>query len=869
MKSTDEIRSSFIEFFRSRGHEVVPSSPLVPANDPTLLFTNAGMVQFKDTFLGREPREHPRAVSSQRCVRAGGKHNDLENVGYTARHHTFFEMLGNFSFGDYFKREAIALAWELLTKVYGLPPERLWVTVHHTDDEAAQIWLEEIGVAAERFTRCGDADNFWSMGDVGPCGPCTEIFYDHGPAIAGGPPGSPEADGDRYVEIWNLVFMQYERAPDGSLNPIPHPSVDTGMGLERIAAVLQGVHGNYEIDLFRRLAAGVEALLGRAIPACPSLNVVVDHLRSTSFLIADGVMPGNEGRGYVLRRIIRRAVRHGHRLGFEGGFLHRLVPVLVETMGAAWPLLVTEAARIRGVLEQEEQRFGETLHQGLRLLEQAIERSGGNGISGIDAFTLYDTYGFPVDLTADIARERGLTVDLAGFEHEMGRQRARARAASQFGMAAPALPAGVEGQSEFLGYVQEEANARVEGLWLDGRAVNALTIGQAGMVVLDATPFYAEAGGQVGDRGEIRSSAAIFRVTDTQRQGALVVHLGHVEQGSLALHDAVTAEVDHALREATRKNHSATHLLHAALRKVLGGHVQQKGSLVAAERLRFDFTHPEPVRSEELRAIEALVNREVLANREVETAEMSYPAALAAGAIALFGEKYGERVRVLRMGDFSCELCGGTHVRRTGDIGLFKIVSEAGIGSGIRRIEALTGEGAWRYTCETEDAFRDLCAGLRASRDTAQARLQQLIERGRELEREIGVLQGRIASQQGSDLTRQAERIGKVNVLVAQVAVSEANALRELMDQLKSRLGTAVVLLATAEGTEKVRLIAGVSQDLTPTLKAGDLVNVAAALVGGKGGGRPDMAQAGGSDPSRIPAALSTARDWLAERLSA
>jgi len=869
MKSTDEIRASFIEFFASRDHEVVPSSALVPVNDPTLLFTNAGMVQFKDTFLGREPREHPRAVSSQRCVRAGGKHNDLENVGYTTRHHTFFEMLGNFSFGDYFKHEAIALAWELLTKVYGLPEERLWVTVHHTDSEAAEIWLDEVGVSPERFSRCGDADNFWSMGDVGPCGPCTEIFYDHGPDVAGGPPGSAEADGDRYVEIWNLVFMQFDRAPDGSLSPIPHPSVDTGMGLERIASVLQGVRSNYDTDLFRGLARGVESLLGRALPASPSLNVVTDHLRSTSFLIADGVMPSNEGRGYVLRRIIRRAVRHGHRLGFEGGFLHHLVPVLAETMGRAWPLLVREATRIRAVLEQEEQRFGETLHQGLRLLEQAIERSGGRGISGVDAFTLYDTYGFPVDLTADMARERGLKVDLEGFEAEMAQQRARARAASQFGVAATTLPAGVEGQTEFLGYTQESATARVQGLWLDGRGVDALAIGQTGMVVLDATPFYAEAGGQVGDRGVIDTAGARFRVTDTQRQGALVVHAGHIEQGTLALQDTVNAEVDHGLRDATRKNHSATHLLHAALRQVLGSHVQQKGSLVAPDRLRFDFTHPEPVRLDQLREIERLVNREVLANREVETAEMAYDAAVAAGAIALFGEKYGDRVRVLRMGDFSCELCGGTHVARTGDIGLFKILSEAGIGSGVRRVEAVTGETAWEHTCEIEDAFKDLCSGLRANRDTAQARLQQLLERGRELEREMGVLQGRIASQQGSDLTRLAERMGEVNVLVAEVSVSEANALRELMDQLKSRLGTAVVLLATAEGTEKVRLIAGVSQDLTPTLKAGDLVNIAAAEVGGKGGGRPDMAQAGGSDPSRIPIALSTARDWLAQRLSA
>jgi alanyl-tRNA synthetase len=869
MKSTDEIRASFIEFFRSRGHEVVESSSLVPANDPTLLFTNAGMVQFKDTFLGRDHRDCPRAVSSQRCVRAGGKHNDLENVGYTARHHTFFEMLGNFSFGDYFKREAIAHAWELLTGVYGLPPEKLWVTVHLSDDEAARIWLEEIGVSPERFSRCGDADNFWSMGDIGPCGPCTEVFYDHGPGVPGGPPGSPEADGDRYIEIWNLVFMQYDRAADGTLQPIPHPSVDTGMGLERITAVLQGVHSNYDIDLFRHIKEGIRDLLGREVEADASLNVVADHLRSTSFLIADGVMPGNEGRGYVLRRIIRRAVRHGQKLGFEGTFLHRLVPVLVEAMGKAWPMLQSESERIANALQQEESRFGETLHQGLRLLEQAIDRGDGKRISGVDAFTLYDTYGFPVDLTADIARERGLVVDMAGFEQEMEQQRARARAASHFAVAGSTLPAGVDGQSEFVGYVSGEASARIESLWLEGARVEALSAGQAGMVILDSTPFYGEAGGQVGDTGCITVGDSVFQVTDTQKQGGLTVHMGHVEHGVLAIGDAVNARINEDLRAATRRNHSATHLLHAALRKVLGAHVQQKGSLVAPERLRFDFTHTEPVRPEQLREIEELVNREVLANRAVQTAQMSYDQAIAAGAIALFGEKYGHEVRVLTMGDFSCELCGGTHVDRTGDIGLFKVVSESGVGSGVRRIEAVTGLGAWHYTCETEDALRDVCLGLKAGRETLQGRLQQVLERGRELEREVSALQGRIASQQGSDLTRQAERIGEVNVLVAQVAVPEANALRELMDQLKSKLGTSVVLLATADDEGKVKLIAGVSQDLTRTLKAGDLVNVAAAQVGGKGGGRPDMAQAGGSDPTRIPSALSSARDWLTQKLSA
>jgi alanyl-tRNA synthetase len=868
MMSTDEIRASFIRYFREHGHEEVTSSSLVPAHDPTLLFTNAGMVQFKDTFLGREHRANDKAVSSQRCVRAGGKHNDLENVGYTARHHTFFEMLGNFSFGGYFKREAIRHAWTLLTEVYQLPPERLWVTVYQTDQEAEAIWLNEIGVSPTRLSRCGDADNFWSMGDVGPCGPCSEIFYDHGSAVSGGPPGSPDAEGDRYIEIWNLVFMQYDRSADGTLTPIPKPSVDTGMGLERIAAVLQGVHSNYDIDLFRTIKSGIAALLGAPVPDSPSLNVVADHLRSTSFLIADGVLPGNEGRGYVLRRIIRRAVRHGQKLGFSGAFLHRLVPTLVEAMGTAYPMLTDHSGTIAAALLQEEERFGETLHQGLRLLDAAIARSEHGRVSGFDVFQLYDTYGFPVDLTADIARERGLTIDHEGFEQEMERQRQRARAASHFSAEASALPQGVEACTDFVGYAVAESRSAVIGLYANGAEVPVLSAGQSGVVLIEATPFYAESGGQVGDTGRLVGTSGVFEVTDTQRQAGAVVHVGAVVEGRLAAGELVTARIDNQRRERTRRNHSGTHLLHAALREVLGTHVQQKGSLVTPERLRFDFAHPDPVTPEQLRQIEGRVNEQILLNEPVATELMSYPEALAAGAVALFGEKYGDTVRVLSMGEFSRELCGGTHVARTGDIGNLKIIAESGVGAGVRRIEAVTGAGALEWSWDTEDRLRAICQTLKASRDTVQLRLTTALDRLRDQEREIAALQGKLASQQGSDLSQQAEAIGPTRILVAEVNVADVNALRDLVDQLKNKLGSGAVLLASADAENKVRLIAGVTADMTKTLKAGDLVNVAAAEVGGKGGGRPDMAQAGGTDPTRIPAALAAGRNWLQQKLS-
>lgn len=867
MKSTSDIRASFLRYFRERDHQEVAGSSLVPAQDPTLLFTNAGMVQFKDAFLGREQRPYGRAVSSQRCVRAGGKHNDLDNVGYTARHHTFFEMLGNFSFGDYFKREAIQYAWELLTQVYELPPEKLWVTVHHTDDEAAQIWTNDIGVDPARISRCGDADNFWSMGDVGPCGPCTEIFFDHGPGVAGGPPGSADADGDRYIEVWNLVFMQYERSADGRLTPIPKPSVDTGMGLERITAVLQGVHNNYDIDLFRALKQGVFELLGGTQVHSPSVNVVVDHLRSTSFLVADGVLPSNEGRGYVLRRIIRRAVRHGQKLGLSGAFLHRLVPSLVAVMGDAYPLLVAQQSQIQSALRQEEDRFGETLHQGLKLLDAAIARSSNRLISGADLFQLYDTYGFPVDLTADIARERGLSVDHDGFELEMQRQRDRARAASHFASESSNLPTGFDASTRFTGYSEAEAETRVLGAVVDGVAVEHLEEACRGIVVLEVTPFYAESGGQVGDTGEIVGSSGTFIVEDTQRQGQAVAHIGHMAKGDLRVGDRVHAGFDKDRRAQTRRNHSATHLLHAALRERLGTHVQQKGSLVAPERLRFDFTHPEPLSVDDLRAIEAKVNQEILANHLVDTHEMAYPEAIAKGAIALFGEKYGETVRVLSMGAFSTELCGGTHVGRTGDIGSFKIVSEAGIGSGIRRIEAITGRSAVEWFWDTEDRLRSVCNHLRSGRENVEQKLVALLEKLRDQEKELAVLQGKLASHQGDDLSADAETIGSVRVLVAEISVVEGNAMRDLLDQLKNKLGSAVILLGGVDSEGKVRLIAGVTSDLTKVVKAGDLVNVAAVEVGGKGGGRPDMAQAGGTDPSRLAAALASAKAWLGGKL--
>ncbi|QKT04732.1 alanine--tRNA ligase [Ectothiorhodospiraceae bacterium 2226] len=862
--SSAELRRAFLEFFRERGHEVVPSSPLVPANDPTLLFTNAGMVQFKDVFLGRESRPYTRATSSQRCVRAGGKHNDLENVGYTARHHTFFEMLGNFSFGDYFKREAIGYAWSFLTETLRLPPEKLWVTVFEEDDEAADIWLKEIQVDPARFARIGAKDNFWSMGETGPCGPCTEIFYDHGPQVAGGPPGSPDADGDRYIEIWNLVFMQYDRAADGTLNPLPRPSVDTGMGLERLAAVMQGVHENYEIDLFQRLMRAAAEVGGIEDLKHPSLKVIADHIRSSVFLITDGVLPSNEGRGYVLRRIIRRAIRHGHKLGLREAFFHKLVAPLVAEMGAAYPELGEAQATAERVLRQEEERFAETLEQGLRLLEEAVAGLSGRVIPGETVFRLYDTYGFPVDLTGDIARERELELDMDGFERAMEAQRERARAASQFGAAAGNIA--FHGRTEFSGYELLQDRAKIVGLFRDGRPVEVLQAGEEGVVFLDRTPFYAEGGGQVGDRGELRAEGARFTVRDTQRQGEAHAHVGRLAMGELRMDAEVIAQVDDEARRDTAYNHSATHLLHAALRRVLGGHVQQKGSLVAPDRLRFDFAHFEPLSADQLREIERLVNEQIRANHAVDVENMHIDQALAAGAVALFGEKYGDAVRVLRMGEFSMELCGGTHVRRTGDIGVFKITAEGGVAAGVRRIEAQTGAGALAWMDENQQRLERVAELVKGARDNADEKVAQLIDRQKTLEKELAALKAKVASAAGSDLASQAADVGGVKVLAAQLDGADAKTLRDTVDQLKNKLGSAVVLLAATQG-EKVSLIAGVTKDLIGRMPAGELVKAAAEHVGGKGGGRPDMAQAGGGRPDGVPAALQVAQEWVRARL--
>lgn len=860
-----ELRRIFLDYFRERGHEIVPSSPLVPGNDPTLLFTNAGMVQFKDVFLGQDKRPYVRAASAQRCVRAGGKHNDLENVGYTARHHTFFEMLGNFSFGDYFKRDAIHYAWEFLAGVLKLPPERLWVTVFEEDDEAADIWLKDIGVDPARFARIGAKDNFWSMGDTGPCGPCTEIFYDHGPDVAGGPPGSPEADGDRYIEIWNLVFMQYDRAPDGTLTPLPKPSVDTGMGLERLAAVMQGVHSNYEIDLFRNLIAAAAELAHVDNHDNSSLRVIADHIRACSFLITDGVMPSNEGRGYVLRRIIRRAVRHGYKLGLTEPFFHKLVGPLVAEMGDAYPELRDAQQNVERVLRLEEERFAETLEQGLKILEQDIARLSGSVIPGETLFRLYDTYGFPVDLTADIARERGLSVDTAGFEREMEAQRERARAASQFG----AVYTGrleIEGSTEFTGYDRLTDRGSIIALYREGNPVEVLQAGQEGTVILDRTPFYAESGGQVGDKGLLVGQDSAFEVRDTQKQGGGIhAHIGLVKLGELRVGGQVEARVDATIRQATVLNHSATHLLHAALRKVLGSHVTQKGSLVEPERLRFDFSHFEPMTREQLEEVERLVNEQIRANADAQAQVMAYDEAIKTGAMALFGEKYGDRVRVLRIGDFSTELCGGTHVRRAGDIGLFKIVSESGIASGVRRIEAVTGQRALDWVKENEERLLRIAELVKGGRDNADEKVRQLLERARRLEREVEQLKGKLASAAGNDLTAQAIDINGMKVLAARLDGADPKALRDTVDQLKNKLGSAVVVLAAvSEG--KVNLVAGVTSDRTDRIKAGELVNMVAQQIGGKGGGRPDMAQAGGSDPSKLDAALRSVPEWVRER---
>ena len=864
MKTTD-IREQFLTFFERHGHRRVPSSPLVPANDPTLLFTNAGMVQFKDVFLGAETRPYSRATTAQRCVRAGGKHNDLENVGYTARHHTFFEMLGNFSFGDYFKREAIAYSWELLTEVIGLAPERLWVTVFDDDDEAADVWLKEIGVDAGRFARIGAHDNFWAMGDAGPCGPCSEIFYDHGPDVAGGPPGSPDADGDRYVEIWNLVFMQYDRAKDGKLTPLPKPSVDTGMGLERLAAVLQGVHSNYEIDLFQNLIGAAQTILGVDDGEDKSLRVIADHIRSCAFLVTDGVIPSNEGRGYVLRRIIRRAIRHGSRLSTRTPFFCELVPALVAEMGGAYPELAAHQDQVSELLRREEERFSETLEQGLRILDHEIGRMSGTEISGEVAFRLYDTFGFPVDLTADVARERGLAVDLAEFEAAMDAQRARARAASQF-TAADRPVVDLDEESEFVGYATLEDRGKIAAILKDGERMDVAAAGETVTIVLDHTPFYAESGGQVGDRGRLRVDDAVFDVNDTQKFGDRVIgHIGRVRLGQLRVGDTVMAEVDRHLRVATAYNHSATHLLHAALKQVLGKHVQQKGSLVEPERLRFDFSHSEPVSAAALAEIERLVNAEIRANAAVETRIMALDDAKAAGAAALFGEKYAADVRVVEMGEFSLELCGGTHVSRTGDIGLFKITGESGIAAGVRRIEAVTGQGALDYVAAQLTLLERAGKLVKSSGDDLIDKVGQLVGRVKDLEREKHQLQARLASGAGADLDSQVHDVDGVKVLAARLDGADAKVLRSTIDRLRDRFEPAVIVLAS-ELDGKGKLVAGVSKSLAGKVHAGNLIKHLAELGGGRGGGRPDMAE-GGTDAGKLDQSLEAVDAWIKKQL--
>lgn len=864
-KTSAEVRSAFFEFFAERGHEIVPSGSLVPANDPTLLFTNAGMVPFKETFLGLETRDYQRAVSSQRCVRAGGKHNDLENVGYTARHHTFFEMLGNFSFGDYFKREAIRYAWEFLTQVLELPAERLWVTVYEEDDEAADIWLNEIGVDPNRFSRIGAADNFWSMGDTGPCGPCSEIFYDHGPDVPGGPPGTPEEDGDRYVEVWNLVFMQFDRSADGTLTELPKPSIDTGMGLERISAVVQGVTNNFDIDLFRQLIKAAAVLAKTDNLEDSSLRVIADHIRACAFLIVDGVLPGNEGRGYVLRRIIRRAVRHGYKLGIEDSFFYRLVQPLVDEMGAAYPELVAEQGAIERILRKEEVRFRETLEQGLRLLEEDLASLDSTVIPGETVFKLYDTFGFPADLTADVAREQGLTVDMEGFEQAMTAQRERARAANTFRVEDGALSQ-FEGKTEYSGQDVLEDAGQVIGLFdQNGEPVEKLQEGDVGTVILDCTPFYAESGGQVGDQGHLLAINVCFNVDDTRKYRLARGHIGRLESGEIKLGDALDARVDAARRAQVTYNHTATHLLHAALRDVLGTHVQQKGSLVAENRLRFDFSHFEPIDSASLYQIEAMVNAWIRRNVSGEIFETDYDQALELGAMALFGEKYGDRVRVVRFGDFSTELCGGCHVAATGSIGYFKIISEGGVSSGVRRVEALTGEAAVTEAQELDSQVDQMASRLRANRENLIARLDQELDRAKSAEREVERLNHRLSSQTGNSLAEEAIRIGQANVVAMKVE-QKADSLRTTVDQLKNKLGSAVILLAAVE-EEQIRLVAGVTDNLTDSVSAGELVKSVAEQVGGRGGGRADFAQGGGTEVSKLSMALDAVPAWLKTKL--
>ena len=864
--TSSEIRGSFLEFFRKNGHTVLPSSSLVPGNDPTLLFTNAGMVQFKDVFLGKDVRPYSRAATAQRCVRAGGKHNDLENVGYTARHHTFFEMLGNFSFGDYFKREAIHFAWNFITVTLGIPKDRLWVTVFKEDDEAARIWKEEIGIDPTRCTRMGEASNFWSMGETGPCGPCTEIFYDHGADIAGGPPGSPDEDGDRYVEIWNLVFMQYDRSSDGVLVPLPKPSVDTGMGLERVAAVLQGVHSNYDIDLFKSLIRAAAEITGTADLESSSLRVIADHIRACTFLIVDGVVPSNEGRGYVLRRIIRRAIRHGHKLGQTQPFFHKLVSSVVREMGSYYSELAAGEARAIQVLEQEESRFAETLSTGMALLDAETAKLTSSVIPGETVFRLYDTYGFPIDLTADVARERGLSIDQAGFDAAMEAQRGRARAASKFG-AEQRDSVKLTGKTDFSGYDRLTERALVSSLIFDGAVVDTLLPGQEGRVVLDHTPFYAESGGQIGDAGVLASGAASFSVRDTQKMGSSFAHLGVLETGQLRVGDLVEATVDAERRTAIALNHSATHLLHAALRQVLGRHVEQKGSLVADDRLRFDFSHTQGVTTEELQKVEELVNSAIRTNAPAETRLMALDDAVAAGAMSLFGEKYDSEVRVLSFGDFSMELCGGTHVERAGDIGFFKILSESGVAAGVRRIEAVTGKAAYAWVMHTERVLRDVASMLRGSRDDVDEKVRELVERSRKLEKELQQLKSKLASGQGGDLTSRAIDVGGIKVLAAQIDGADAKSLRDAVDQLRDRLGSSVIVLATVQDG-KVMLVAGVSKDLLTRMRAGDIASAVAAQVGGKGGGRADFAQAGGTQPENLTKALAGVETLIRDRLA-
>ena len=873
-KSTAEIRQAFLDFFHSKGHQVVASSSLVPHNDPTLLFTNAGMNQFKDVFLGLDKRNYSRATTSQRCVRAGGKHNDLENVGYTARHHTFFEMLGNFSFGDYFKHDAIQFAWELLTseKWFALPKERLWVTVYESDDEAYEIWEKEVGIPRERIIRIGDnkgapyaSDNFWQMGDTGPCGPCTEIFYDHGDHIWGGPPGSPEEDGDRYIEIWNIVFMQFNRQADGTMEPLPKPSVDTGMGLERIAAVLQHVNSNYDIDLFHTLIQAVAKVTGATDLSNKSLRVIADHIRSCAFLIADGVMPSNENRGYVLRRIIRRAVRHGNMLGAKETFFYKLVGPLIDVMGSAGEDLKRQQAQVEQVLKTEEEQFARTLERGLALLDEELAKLSGDTLDGETAFRLYDTYGFPVDLTADVCRERNIKVDEAGFEAAMEEQRRRAREASGFGADYNAMIR-VDSASEFKGYDHLELNGKVTALFVDGKAVDAINAGQEAVVVLDQTPFYAESGGQVGDKGELKGANFSFAVEDTQKYGQAIGHIGKLAAGSLKVGDAVQADVDEARRARIRLNHSATHLMHAALRQVLGTHVSQKGSLVNDKVLRFDFSHNEAMKPEEIRAVEDLVNTQIRRNLPIETNIMDLEAAKAKGAMALFGEKYDERVRVLSMGDFSTELCGGTHASRTGDIGLFRIISESGTAAGVRRIEAVTGEGAIATVHADSDRLSEVAHLLKGDSNNLADKVRSVLERTRQLEKELQQLKEQAAAQESANLSSKAIDVNGVKLLVSELSGVEPKMLRTMVDDLKNQLGSTIIVLATVvEG--KVSLIAGVSKDVTDRVKAGELIGMVAQQVGGKGGGRPDMAQAGGTDAAALPAALASVKGWVSAKL--